>query len=125
MDKKVVATTSAPSAIGPYNQAVVCNGMVYVSGQLPVNPSTGELITSNIKAATKQSLENVSAILSAAGSSMSKVVKMTVYLKNMSNFADVNEVYATYFESNYPARVCVQAILPKDADVEIDAIAAI
>ena len=120
---KVTKTDKAPAAIGPYSQAVAFGDLLFTSGQIPLNPSTGELVT-EIKAATKQSLENIKAILEAAGTSLENVVKTVVYIKNMNDFGDVNEVYGEYFKENAPARSCVEvARLPKDALVEIEAIA--
>jgi 2-iminobutanoate/2-iminopropanoate deaminase len=125
MGKEIIETKEAPRAIGPYSQAVKVNGMVYTSGQIPLDPTTGELET-DIKLATKRSLENLKAILEASGTSLDKVVKTVVFLKNMDDFAAVNEVYATYFTVNPPARSCVAvAKLPKDAVVEIEAVAVI
>ena len=123
MEKEVVYTDNAPQAIGPYVQAQIIGDLVFTSGQIPLVPATGELIT-EIKAATKQSLENVKAILEEAGSSLDKVVKTVVFIKNMDDFALVNEVYGEYFVNNKPARSCVEvARLPKDALIEIEAIA--
>lgn len=123
MEKEIVYTDNAPQAIGPYVQAQVIGDFVFTSGQIPLVPATGELVT-EIKAATKQSLENVKAILEEAGSSLDKVVKIVVFIKNMDDFALVNEVYGQYFVNNKPARSCVEvARLPKDALIEIEAIA--
>ena len=123
MYKEVIFTEKAPKAIGPYSQAQKVGDLLFTSGQIPLNPSTGELVT-EIKAATKQSLENIKAILEAAGTSLENVVKTVVYIKNMNDFGDVNEVYGEYFKENAPARSCVEvARLPKDALVEIEAIA--
>ena len=123
MEKEIVYTDNAPQAIGPYVQAQIIGDLVFTSGQIPLVPATGELIT-EIKAATKQSLENVKAILEEAGSSLDKVVKTVVFIKNMDDFALVNEVYGEYFVNNRPARSCVGvARLPKDALIEIEAIA--
>ena len=123
MNKEVIFTEKAPQAIGPYSQAQKVGYLLFTSGQIPLNPSTGELVT-EIKAATKQSLENIKAILEAAGTSLENVVKTVVYIKNMNDFGDVNEVYGEYFKENAPARSCVEvARLPKDALVEIEAIA--
>lgn len=125
MNKEVIFTEKAPKAIGPYSQAQKVGGLLFTSGQIPLNPSTGELVT-EIKAATKQSLENVKAILEAAGTSLENVVKTVVYIKDMNDFGEVNEVYGEYFKENAPARSCVEvARLPKDALVEIEAIAII
>ena len=123
MEKEIVYTDNAPQAIGPYVQAQIIGDLVFTSGQIPLVPATGELIT-EIKAATKQSLENVKAILEEAGSSLDQVVKTVVFIKNMDDFALVNEVYGEYFVNNKPARSCVEvARLPKDALIEIEAIA--
>ena len=123
MQKEIISTTNAPAAIGPYSQGIKIGDMVFTSGQLPVNPATGEVVT-EIKAATKQSLENVKAVLEQAGSSLDKVVKVVVFIKDMNDFAQVNEVYGQYFTENPPARSCVEvARLPKDCLVEIEAIA--
>lgn len=123
MEKRIIATENAPGAIGPYSQAVQIGEVVYTSGQLPVNPATG-LIPEDVKEQTKQSLENVKAILEAAGTSMDKVVKTTVFIKDMNDFAQVNEVYGQFFAAPFPARSCVEvARLPKDAKVEIEVIA--
>lgn len=123
MSIKVVATDNAPKAIGPYSQGQIVGNFVYTSGQIPLNPKSGVLCT-EIKEATKQSLENVKGILEASGTSMDKVFKTVVFVKNMDDFAAVNEVYATYFTKNPPARSCVAvAKLPMDALVEIEAIA--
>lgn len=123
MEKKIIHTEKAPKAIGPYSQAQVIGNLVFTSGQIPLVPSTGELIT-EIKAATKQSLENVKAILEESGTSLDNVVKTVVFIKDMNDFPLVNEVYGEYFLTNLPARSCVEvARLPKDALIEIEAIA--
>lgn len=123
--KTRINTNNAPAAIGPYSQGMKVGNLVYTSGQLPINPETKELQT-EIKAATKQSLENVKAILAEAGTTMDKIVKTTVFLKDLGDFAVVNEVYATYFEGEAPARSCFQvAKLPMDALVEIEVVACI
>ena len=125
MNKTIVSTEKAPAALGPYSQGVKVGNLLYTSGQLPINPETKELIT-EIKAATRQSLENVKGILEEVGSSMDKVVKATVFVKDLGQFGEVNEVYGGYFKENAPARSCVEvARLPKDALVEIEAIAII
>lgn len=125
MSKKVIATEKAPGAIGPYSQAMRIGNMIFTSGQIPLNPATGEMVT-EIAAATKQSLENVKAILEAEGATMDNVIKTTVFLSDMNNFVAMNEVYATYFPQNPPARSAVEvARLPKDAIVEIEVIAAL
>lgn len=121
--KKIINTKNAPGAIGPYSQGTECGNLIFVSGQLPIDMSTGELAT-EIKAATKASLDNVKAILEEAGSSMDQVLKTTVLLKDINDFAAVNEVYGTYFTKDCPARACFQVgKLPKDALVEIEVIA--
>ena len=122
--KKVISTEHAPAAIGPYAQAVAANGMVYTSGQLPIDPATGAF-PEGIAAQTRQSLTNVKAILAEASVGMDRVVKTTVFLSDMNNFAAMNEVYAEFFsEDGYPARSAVEvARLPKDALVEIEVVA--
>lgn len=125
MKNTQIATELAPAAIGPYAQGIKAGGMVFVSGQIPVNPATGELVT-DIAAATKQSLSNLAAVLQAAGCSMDQVVKTTVFLSDLKNFAAMNEVYAEFFKVNPPARSTVEVgALPKGAVVEIEAIAVI
>ena len=120
---KEINTLNAPKAIGPYSQAIEANGMVFVSGQIPVDPHTNE-IKNDVKEATHQSLTNMKNILLEAGSDMSKVIKVTIFLKNIEDFASVNEVYATYFDKPYPARSCVAVkSLPKDVVLEMEAIA--
>ena len=123
--KKIIATENAPAAIGPYSQAVEAAGLVFVSGQLPIDPATGAFAGDTIEAQTKQSLENIKSILEEAGLSMENVVKTTVLLKNISDFAAMNAVYAEYFKADCPARAAFEvAALPKAALVEIEAIAA-
>lgn len=123
MTKEVINTNNAPEAIGPYSQGVIVGDFVYTSGQIPLNPVTGELVT-DIKLATNQSMENIKAILEEAGTSLNNVVKTSIFLKDLNDFEAVNEVYGTYFIENKPARSCVQvAKLPKDAVIEIEAIA--
>ncbi len=123
MNKQTLNTQNAPAAIGPYSQGVKVGNLIFTSGQLPINTQSGELVA-DIEGATKQSLDNVKAILESSGSSMDKVVKTVVFLKDMNDFAAMNTVYATYFPNNPPARSAVQvARLPKDAIVEIEAIA--
>lgn len=122
--KKVIATDNAPKAIGPYSQAVVHNGLAFLSGQIPLDPATNQLIEGDIAAQTERVLENIKGVLAACGSSFDKVLKTTVFLKDMGEFAKMNEVYARYFTENPPARSTVQAAaLPKYVSVEIDAIA--
>lgn len=125
MKREIIATNNAPQAIGPYSQGMKIGDFVFTSGQIPVNPETGELIM-DIKKATRQSLENVKAVLEAAGTTLEKVVKVSVFVKDMNDFALVNEVYAEYFNEKPPARSCVEvARLPKDSVIEIEAIATI
>ena len=123
MSKQTISTQNAPAAIGSYSQAVKVGNLIFTSGQLPINTQSGEL-AADIEGATKQSLDNVKAILESAGSSIDKVVKTVVFLRDMNDFAAMNAVYSTYFSSNPPARSAVQvARLPKDAIIEIEAIA--
>ena len=122
--KKVIATTNAPAAIGPYSQAIEANGMLFLAGQIPVNPATGEIVAGGIKEQTTQSFENIRSILAEAGLTMENVVKTTVFLADISLFAEMNEVYATYFEGAFPARSAFAVKdLPKGALVEIESIA--
>jgi len=122
-DKVIVHTNSAPSAIGPYSQAVVAGGVVYCSGQIPIDPATGELVMGSVAAQTRLALNNLKAVLEAAGSGMDQVVKAGVFLKDLSDFNEMNEVYAEFFPQAPPARACVEVSrLPKDVDVEIDCI---
>lgn len=122
--KQVIHTDSAPAAIGPYSQAIQIGDLLFVSGQVPIDPSTGAIVEGNIKAQAQQSLNNLKAILNAAGTNMGAVVKTTVFLADMNDFAAMNEVYAQFFQEPFPARSAVQvARLPKDAKVEIEAIA--
>ena len=119
---KAVATDRAPKAAGPYSQAVVNGGLVYVSGQIPVDPATGT-IPEGMAAQAEQALRNLSAVLEAAGSGMDRALKVTVFISDMSQFAAVNEVYARFFTEPYPARTCVESPhLPKGVMIEIDAI---
>jgi 2-iminobutanoate/2-iminopropanoate deaminase len=121
--KTVIATDKAPAAIGPYSQAIEVNGMVYTSGIIPVVPATGEIPEGSVEQA-KQALTNLSNLLKAAGTDMDKVVKTTVFIKEMNDFAAINEVYKTFFTADFPARSCVEvARLPKDVMLEIEAIA--
>lgn len=122
--KKVIFTDKAPAAIGPYSQAIEAGGFLYISGQLPVDPATGNFAGEDIASQTAQSLKNISAILAEAGLTMDSVVKTTVFLQDMNEFAAMNEVYAGFFTGACPARAAVQvARLPKDAKVEIEAVA--
>ena len=122
--KKVINTTKAPAAIGPYSQAIQVGNLVYTSGQIPINPVTGVFVEGGIKEQTRQSLQNVKAILEEAGLTMSNVVKTTVFMADMNDFADMNAVYAEFFAEPYPARSAVAVkTLPKDALVEIEVVA--
>ena len=121
---KIIQTKKAPAAVGAYSQVIVTNGFVYSSGQLPLVPETGELISDDIKKATKQSLENVKAIIEEGGSSVEKIVKVNIFLDDVNDFAAVNEVYAEFFGDHKPARSCVEVgKLPKGGLLEIEAIA--
>lgn len=124
MSKKCLHTENAPAAIGPYSQAVETGDMVFVSGQIPIDPKTGQFAGDDIRSQTKQSLTNIQNILKEAGLTMEHIVKTTVLLKDMGSFVDMNEVYGTFFTSNPPARAAFEvAALPKNALVEIEAIA--
>ncbi len=123
--KKNINTSAAPAAIGPYSQAIEANGMVFVSGQLPVDPATGNFAEGGIKELTRQSLTNMQAILKEAGLTLDNVVKTTVFLADMADFAEMNEVYAEFFSAPFPARSAVAVkTLPKGARVEVECIAA-
>ncbi|MBP6003056.1 MAG: RidA family protein [Pyrinomonadaceae bacterium] len=124
--KETISTDKAPGAIGPYSQAVKTGNMVFCSGQIPIDPATGNFVSENIGEQTVQVLKNLAAVLEAAGSSLENVVKTTVFLADMNDFAEMNEVYGRYFDTNKPARATIQAArLPRDARVEIDCIALI
>ena len=121
---ETVTTNNAPGAIGPYSQAIKAGGMVFCSGQIPIDPATGEFVSENVAEQTEQVLKNLSEVLSAAGTSLDQVVKTTVFLADMNDFAEMNEVYGRFFNENKPARATVQAArLPRDARVEIECIA--
>ena len=123
---EVVSTDNAPGAIGPYSQAIKANGMVFCSGQIPIDPATGNFVSDDVSEQTVQVFENLAAVLEAAGSGFDKVVKTTVFLSDMNDFAAMNEVYGKYFSDNKPARATVQAArLPRDAKVEIECIATV
>ena len=123
--KKIISTPAAPAAIGPYSQAVKAGGLVFVSGQLPIDPATGEFAGSDVVSQTRQSLQNIKSILEAEGLTMDSVVKTTVLLQHISDFGAMNEVYAQFFETDCPARAAFEvAALPKGALVEIEAVAA-
>jgi 2-iminobutanoate/2-iminopropanoate deaminase len=122
--REVIATPNAPQAIGPYSQAIRANGLIFTSGQIPLSPANQQIVEGTVAAQTEQALTNLEAILKASGSSLGKVVRTTVYLKDMGEFAAMNEVYARFFPQPAPARSTVEvARLPKDVRVEIDAIA--
>ncbi|AMR31356.1 reactive intermediate/imine deaminase [Mucilaginibacter sp. PAMC 26640] len=122
--KTIINTTNAPAPIGPYSQAVSVNGMLFVSGQIPMNPATGEIITTGISDETVQVMENLKAILAEAGVGFDQIIKSSIFLTDMQTFAQVNEVYGSYFTSDFPARETVQvSALPKGVNVEISVIA--
>ena len=122
--KKIISTPDAPKAIGPYSQAIETNGMLFISGQIPIDPATGNLISGDIKAQTERVLQNIKAILDDQKLTFANVVKSTVFLTNLADFGGMNEVYAKYFTADFPARSTVQvAGLPKGAHVEIEVIA--
>ena len=122
--KTIISTPKAPAAIGPYSQAVCVGDMIFTSGMIPINPEDGTLCTGTIEEQADRAISNLKALIEESGSSMEKVIKTTVFIKNMDDFAKINEVYAKYFKDNYPARSCVEvARLPKDVLIEIEAIA--
>jgi len=122
--KEIIATDGAPKAIGPYSQAVMVGGRLYLSGQIAIDPASGELISGDISRETRQVLDNIGAVLSACGMSFADIVQVQVFLKNLDHYGVVNEIYAGYFTDNYPARAAVQvARLPKDVSIEIMAVA--
>jgi 2-iminobutanoate/2-iminopropanoate deaminase len=124
--KEIVATNDAPGAIGPYSQAVKVNGMVFCSGQIPIDPATGDFVSDDVAEQTEQVIRNLGAVLKAAGSGLDRVVKTTVFLADMGDFAAMNDVYSRFFDANKPARATVQAArLPRDARVEIECIATV
>ncbi len=126
MERTSIATPNAPAAIGPYAQAVKAGGLLFVSGQIPIDPASGELVQGDIRAETRQVLNNLKAILEAGGSSLAKVVKATIFIADMEQFATINEIYAEFFHTDPPARACVEvARLPKDVQVEIEAVAVV
>jgi 2-iminobutanoate/2-iminopropanoate deaminase len=124
MEKQVISTKNAPAAIGPYSQAIKAGNFIFISGQIPIIPSTGEITQGDIRIQTRQVLENLKNILEAAHSSLDKVVKTTIFMKDLNNYAEINQVYAEYFRHAPPARAAVQAArLPKDVGIEIEAVA--
>jgi 2-iminobutanoate/2-iminopropanoate deaminase len=123
MNREIISTDKAPAAIGPYSQAVKIGSFLFCSGQIPINPKTKEIAQGGIEEQTKMALENLKAVIEAGGSTLSNVVKTTVFMKNMNDFAKMNEVYSHYFKENPPARAAIEvARLPKDVLVEIEAI---
>ena len=126
MSFEIISTTKAPAAIGPYSQAVKVGGFIYTSGAIPVDPANGEVVAGGVVEQAKQALTNLKEVLEASGSSLDKVVKTTVFIKNMNDFATINEVYKEYFTKNYPARSCVEVVrLPKDVLIEIECVAVV
>ena len=124
MEKSVISTNNAPAAIGPYSQAIKVGNLVFISGQIPIIPATGEILRGDIKLQTRQALENLKHILEAAGSSLDNVVKTTVFMKDLNDYTTINDVYKEFFTNKPPARSAVQAArLPRDVGVEIEAIA--
>ena len=124
MDTNVISSKNAPAAVGPYSQAVEANGFIFVSGQLPIDPATGAFPAGDIRTLAAQSMKNLAGVLEEAGSSLDKILKTTIYLKDLADFAAVNEVYASFFKGSYPARSCFEvSALPKGAPVEIEAVA--
>ena len=122
--KKVISTKNAPEAIGPYSQAILTNGTLYCSGQIAINPKTGNLVTDNIKKETTQVMENIGEVLKSANMNFSNVVKCTIFMKSMQDYAEINKIYAKYFDKNSPAREAVEvSVLPKNVNVEISVIA--
>lgn len=122
--KKIIKTDNAPAPIGPYNQAVLSGNTLYTSGQIAINPKNGELVIDEIKAETKMVMENLQAVLLAAGMDFEHIIKCSIFISDMNNFAQINEVYGSYFVSNFPARETVEvACLPKNVNVEISCIA--
>lgn len=121
--KRIISTDKAPAAIGPYSQAIEVNGLLFTSGVIPIVPATGELVTGGIEQQAEQALSNLAALIHESGARIENTVKTTVYIKNMDDFATINEIYAKYFTSDFPARSCVEvARLPKDVLIEIEAI---
>lgn len=124
MHRDIISTDRAPAAIGPYSQAVKTQDLIFVSGQLPIDPDTGNLVTGDIRDQTRQAMQNLGAILAAAGSSFDHIVKTTLFIADMDQFGTINEIYAEFFAGQPPARACVQvARLPRDAGIEVEAVA--
>ncbi|HEY5585193.1 MAG TPA: RidA family protein [Ruminiclostridium sp.] len=126
MNFEIISTNKAPAAIGPYSQAVKVGGFIYTSGSIPVDPANGEVVEGGVAEQAEQALTNLKEVLEAAGASLDNVVKTTVFIKSMNDFATINEVYKKYFTKNYPARSCVEvARLPKDVLIEIECVAVV
>jgi len=124
--REIIETDSAPSAVGPYSQAVVAGGFLFASGQIPIDPASGELLVGALRFQTAQVLRNLQAVCAAAGASLSDAVKITIYVRDMDNFQEINDTYATFFPVDPPARATVQVSrIPKDAGIEMDAIVAL
>ena len=124
MEKEIILSKEAPAAIGPYSPALKVGNLIFASGQLPIDPKTGEMIEGNVEAKTKKVLENIKAVFEPYSIGLENVVKTTIFLKDMNNFARVNKIYGEYFKERFPARSCVEVSrLPKDAEIEIEAIA--
>lgn len=124
MDRSIISTSKAPAAIGPYSQAVRLGNLVFTSGQIPADPASGEIVPGGVEAQARQALKNLEEVLNAAGASLSSVLKTTLFIKNMDDFAIINEIYAKFFGAEQPARSCVEVSrLPKDVLVEIEAVA--
>lgn len=126
MSTEIISTNKAPAAIGPYSQAVKFGNFIYTSGAIPVVPETGEVVAGGVAEQAEQAIKNLAEVLAAAGASLENVIKTTVFIKDMNDFATINEVYKSYFTKNYPARSCVEvARLPKDVLIEIECVAVI
>ena len=124
--KTIISTPKAPAAIGPYSQAVLVNGMLFTSGVIPIDPETNTLVQGDVEAQARQAIGNLKNLIEASGSSMEKIVKTTVFIKNMNDFGKINDIYKEFFTSDFPARSCVEvARLPKDVLIEIEAIAVV
>ncbi len=124
MEKKIISTKTAPEAIGPYSQAIIANGFLFTSGMIPIDPAVNQLVEGDINVQATQAFTNLKNLIEASGSSMDKVIKTTVFIKNMDEFGAVNEVYKTFFDKDFPARSCVEvARLPKDVLIEVEAVA--
>ncbi|MEW6234001.1 MAG: Rid family detoxifying hydrolase [Candidatus Omnitrophota bacterium] len=126
MNKQFVAPKDGPKPVGPYSPGVLVNGFLFVSGQIPLNPGTGQMAADSFAAQARQTLENLKSVVEAAGAALDDAVKVTIYLTDLKNFAELNSIYEEYFSQGKPARACIQAAaLPKGADIEIDAIVAV